>query len=114
MYDRYGLDLNEPIFELNRIALNMEQIEQYSPPPNPAKTTDARFAKYEEEYGDESWELDALPPDVLAQLITDELRGYMDEDAFEAAKGREAQYRSRIRDLLDLHGDVLDEIDEGN
>ena len=28
---------------VNRIALNMDQVEEYNPPPNPAKTTDSRL-----------------------------------------------------------------------
>lgn len=58
-----------PGIKVNRIALNMDQIEQYGPPPNPAKTTDARYSEYRLNYGDESWELDALEPKVLVELI---------------------------------------------
>ena len=61
-----------------RIALNMDQIDQYNPPPNFAKQTDARFQGYFEEYGDESWELDALEPRVLDQLIRDHVDNYRD------------------------------------
>ena len=39
--------------EVKRVALNMDQITQYDPPPNPAKETDSRFAAYKELYGDE-------------------------------------------------------------
>jgi hypothetical protein len=61
-------------WRVKRIALNIDQIEQYSPPPNPAKTTDARFLRYREETGlDESWELDALEPTVLQNLIQSEV-----------------------------------------
>lgn len=107
----FDLPLDEPVFELRRIALNMDQIEQYAPPPNPAKLTDSRATKYIDAHGYESWELDALPPDVLDQLIVDELATLMDPYLFEDAKIREAQYRRRISDLLLRHGDVLDEID---
>lgn len=58
-------------FTLNRIALTMDQIREYDPPPNPAKLTDSRSNKYVNEYGDESWELDALEPTVLTRLIRD-------------------------------------------
>ncbi len=76
-------------WQVKRIALSVEQIEQYDPPPNPAKTTDARFAKYQEQTGlDESWELDALTPDVLADLIQDEVDAVRDDDAWGEAEGR--------------------------
>lgn len=45
--------------EVNRIALNMDQIRRYNPPPNPAKITDSRSTAYIDLHGDESWELDA-------------------------------------------------------
>lgn len=37
----------------------MYYIEEYDPPPNPAKLTDSRVGGYLDAYGDESWELDA-------------------------------------------------------
>lgn len=52
-----------------RLALNVDQVEKYNPPPNPAKTTDSRYAAYILEFGKESWELDALEPTVIAELI---------------------------------------------
>jgi hypothetical protein len=54
---------------LERLALNMDQIEQYHPPPNPAKVTDSRATAYIAEFGDSSWELDALEPRVIVDLI---------------------------------------------
>lgn len=56
-------------FNVHRIALNMDQIYEYAPPPNPAKVSDSRFRKYAEEFGDDSWELDALDPATLDALI---------------------------------------------
>lgn len=71
---------------VKRIALNIDQVEQYQPPPNPAKTSDARFAKYVEDTGlEESWELDALEPTVLQQLVQDEIDAVRDEDAWAEA-----------------------------
>lgn len=57
------------IIHVNRLALNWDQIELYKPPPNPAKQTDSRFDSYVEQYGDESWELDALDPNTLLNII---------------------------------------------
>jgi hypothetical protein len=58
----------EDCFDFTRIALHEEQISKFKLPPNPAKLTDSRAEKYINEYGEESWELDALDPKVLAAL----------------------------------------------
>lgn len=78
-HDPSGIDMSRDIrdrlwtfdseVEVTRIALNMSQVEQYGPPPNPAKITDSRAADYIENYGGESWELDALDPATLDALI---------------------------------------------
>ncbi len=69
-----------PGIDLVRIALNMDQIRARKPPPNPAKTTDSRFADYRRQYGVESWELDALPPSYLVELVEAEVDKYRDAD----------------------------------
>jgi hypothetical protein len=81
---------------INRIALNMDQVEEYQPPPNPAKSTDARFAGYADEFGEESWELDALPPDVLTNLVTDAIIDLRDGDAWAEAEDREAEMLQQL------------------
>lgn len=55
--------------KVDRLALNMNQVNRYNPPPNPAKITDSRAAAYIAEFGNESWELDALEPKVMTNLI---------------------------------------------
>lgn len=96
---RDELGVTAPIYHhpwrVKRIALNYDQVERYSPPPNPARTTDARYARYVEETGlDESWELDALDPPVLINLIQDEIDLIRDEERWDAAV--EKQERDRI------------------
>ena len=60
----FGVDLS-----VNKVALTFEQVRRYNLIPNPAKLTDTRSKAYIQKFGNESWELDALPPDVLHQLI---------------------------------------------
>ncbi len=71
-------------FEVRRIALNMNQVEQYDPPPNPTKLTDSRSASYIDIHGYESWELDALDPPVMRQLIADEVDTLRDDEIWAA------------------------------
>ncbi len=82
-HDPSGIDMTRDIADrlemfhstvsVQRIALTMDQIDEHDPPPNPAKTTDARYESYRGEYGEDSWELDALEPKVLTSLIRGEV-----------------------------------------
>lgn len=74
---------SENYIEVKRIALHPEHVTQYTLPPNPAKISDTRAVEFIERYGVNSWELDALPPTVLKDLITDEINQYLDTDAYE-------------------------------
>ena len=78
---------------VERVALNMDQVEQYSPPPNPAKMTDSRTPDYIDQYGESSWELDALPPDVLGGLITGQVAEHRDQAAWDESTA--AMHRER-------------------
>lgn len=70
-------------WRLKRIALTLDQVRQYNPPPNFAKQTDSRFHRYMAETGlTDSWELDALDPAVLQNLIIDEVEALRDEDTW--------------------------------
>lgn len=82
-----------------RIALNMPQVEQYNPPPNPAKLTDSRATGYIERHGSQSWELDALNPEILDGLINDAVSQYVDTDRWDTAK---ALMQTRRRSLQDV------------
>lgn len=92
-------DGQEP-WQVRRIALTIEQIELYNPPPNPAKTTDARFRKYQEETGlDESWELDALDPFVMETLIQDHIDGFRDDAALAIAERQQEVERQVLLNI---------------
>lgn len=82
---------SEVEIEVRRIALNMDQVEEVKPPENPAKKTDSRFDAYEAEFGDKSWELDALTPEYLEELVERHIKGELDMKAWKArAKDVEA------------------------
>lgn len=114
-HDPSGLDMTRDIRErlqlfmggvvLNRLALNMDQIEEHQPPPNPAKTTDSRYEAYLAEFSEESWELDALEPDLLAGLVRDAVAELRDDDAWETAQEHEEEGRTRLREVADEMGD---------
>ena len=92
--------------DVRRLALNMDQVEQYNPPPNPAKESDSRYKGYLELYGDESWELDALEPAVLAALIRQEVLAIREADAWSAAKMRQAEGRAELKAISENYQEV--------
>ena len=93
--------------EIRRIALNMDQVEQYDPPPNPAKLTDSRANDYIENYGDESWELDALDPATLSALITTEVEEARDGAAWDTAVEEEEKGRGLLSLASRRWGEVI-------
>lgn len=84
-----------------RLALNMPQIEQYQPPPNPAKLSDSRAENYIKQYGYDSWELDALAPDVIHSLIRDVVLQFRDEKRWDAMLKQEVDDKRYIAELID-------------
>lgn len=92
---------------INRIALSMAQIQQFNPPPNPAKTTDARFVEYRKLYGDKSWELDALSPAFLNSLLDTEIQQYIDHSVW---SDRADEIEAHKANLLE----AADEFDKNN
>jgi hypothetical protein len=90
----------------------MDQVEEYDPPPNPAKTTDSRFEGYAAEFGDESWELDALEPATLHGLITEAIDLYLDRPIYDAVVEREAEAKAVLGKLSERWEDVAEMIAE--
>ena len=76
--------------KFKRLALNMDQVDKYGPPPNPTKISDSRSNGYIESYGYECWELDALEPKVITQLIEENVVKYRDEEKYQSIKLQES------------------------
>lgn len=85
----------------------MNQITQYHPPPNPAKMTDSRAEDYVAEFGDESWELDALEPAVIAALIRQAVENVRDEDYWDDMREKEKKHRENIQDVSNRWDDIV-------
>lgn len=91
-----------------RIALNFDQIEFYRPPPNPTKLTDTRSTGYIDEFGYECWELDALEPRVITDLISRKIRTVMDEEIFDSHQKREENERDRLKRFASTYSDFVE------
>jgi len=83
--------------DVEKIALTMAQVKRYRPPPNPAKRTDSRAASYIERFGNSSWEVDALPPNVLTKLVEQSIDKYVNHTLMDAIKAEEDQHRAILR-----------------
>jgi hypothetical protein len=83
--------------EVKRLALNYDQVEQYDPPPSPAKDTDSRSAVYVAQFGDDTWELDALEPRVLVDLIQGTIRSYINFDEWQERELEEADDKELLK-----------------
>ena len=83
--------------EVKRIALNMNQVQQYNPPPNFVKDGDTRTTGYRDRFGtDECWELDALSPRVIADLIRVEIKALIDQEQWDIASDQEGEGRKLL------------------
>jgi len=82
-----------------KIGLTMGQIKRYNPPPNPAKIKDPRAKNYIKEYGNQSWEVDALPPDVMIRLVENEIKYYIDFDKWDETIENENKQKEKLKEL---------------
>jgi hypothetical protein len=98
--DRLALFVGDKV-EVKRIALNWDQIEQYKPPANPAKLSDSRSEAYIARFGASSWELDALDPAKLSQLIQKAVISFRDEKLWKEAVKVEKHHREALQNVAD-------------
>jgi len=107
-HDPSGIDMTRDIEDrlnlfgaiplIKRIALNYDQVEMYNPPPNFAKETDSRWEGYVREYNTySSWELDALDPNVIVELISNEILSVRDDDAWDERMTDETAGKLELR-----------------
>lgn len=116
-HDPSGIDMSRDIQDrlnlfgsdvyVKRVALSMEQIRTYNPPPNPAKITDSRASKYIDKYGNESWELDALEPKVITDLISSEVKSYRDDVIYQAVCDKEKEEKVELQMLVDGYDEAV-------
>lgn len=121
-HDPSGIDMTRDIqdrlelfganTQVRRIALNMDQVDEFNPPPNPAKLTDSRAGGYIAQHGRSSWELDALKPQVIHQLILDEVDRWIEQDVYDGHEAREEEGRELLERVADQWDDVVENLDD--
>jgi hypothetical protein len=111
-HDPSGIDMTRDIrerlamfsdrtIEIHRLALNYDQVEQWSPPENPAKETDSRYQAYADQFGESSWELDAVEPRTLADLVREGIEDLIDKDQWDEVMQEEERMRNELESFAD-------------
>jgi hypothetical protein len=76
-----------------RVALTAEQIDEHNLPTAPPKDTDSRSSTWE---GDGTCQLEALPPDVLADVVDDAVRSWFDLDLYDEQLEMQEEERTQM------------------
>ncbi len=110
-HDPSGIDMSRDIddrlemfmggMKIDRIALNIDQVHKYKPPPNPAKIEDPRASGYIKTHGTKSWELDALNPKILHTLIKKTVLKYRDEELWDKAIAEEQVGVDKLEQIVE-------------
>ena len=87
-------------FEIEKVALTRQDIDDYDLPPDFTKASDTRAAAHIARHGDIAVELDALPVEVLRQRIVESVEANMDLEALARVRRRETADRNKIKRLL--------------
>jgi hypothetical protein len=101
--DKLSFELDEEnideYFQIKALALNMNQIRRYTPPPNPAKITDPRAGWYIRNYGNKSWELDALKPEVLRSIAEQGIIDFIDVERYNKWINLEIEQKKKLQEF---------------
>lgn len=89
------------LFTVKQIGLTMDQIKEYKLPENPTKLTDSRSPNYIKQFGKRCWEVDALEPRVLTQIVEDHIQEHIDLDMYEEMLEKEKVDIQYLKDLVD-------------
>jgi hypothetical protein len=120
-HDPSGIDMTRDIIDrmalflrvdpeeigLERLALNMDQVRKYNPPPNPTKPKDARTPAYRAAHGHSCWELDALDPMDMVEIIRAPILAARDEDLYQEHLAHQEANRERVRLVAELTDAVM-------
>jgi hypothetical protein len=116
-HDPSGIDMTRDIddrlklfagnnHDIKRIALNMNQIDEFNPPPNPTKITDSRAKNYIANFGYDSWELDALEPKIIVDLIRKTIDEIINIDAWKFTEQRISKHKTTLNTIADRYEEI--------
>ena len=73
--------------------------------------TDSRASDYIHEFGNSSWELDALSPDQLNSLINDQIDDIYDSEIWEESLENEKISQDRIKQIANNYNEICAYLD---
>ena len=121
-HDPEGMDITRDIeekmhvfgadCEVRRIALSMDQVNEFNPPPAPVKLSSSRSNGYIEEFGNQVWELDALEPAIMGQLIRDNVEPEIDQDRLTETNERREREKDELKLLSRHYDDAIEALRE--
>lgn len=100
MRDDFGIGNIIPI----KVAITYEQTQQLDlPEALEAKATSRNYAAFVKRYGTAAYELEAIPPEILQELLNDAILRVIDQTLFEAEMAQEredAAYLAAVRQQI--------------
>lgn len=94
LYARGGINFR-------RIALTLDQVDEYKPPANFVKETDSRTKWYVDKFETEDcWELDALSPKVVDALIREHVDPLIDKEAWDKTMELEKAHIATLNEII--------------
>lgn len=87
-------------FSPQRVALTREQVHQYNLPTAPPKPSDSRSARW----SGETTQAEAMPPDLLEEVVRDAVYQHIDQVTLDRTLGRERSQREEILEVLNTTG----------
>jgi len=92
-----GLNLN---LNVQRIALNYDQVEKYNLIPNPTKRADPRSKNYVSQFGNQCWELDAIEPNDLQKIVEETIRSHIDFSIWKETLEQQEKERRELEKMF--------------
>lgn len=87
-----------PSIKCERIALTWDQVDEHNLPTAPPSSKDSRSKNWPY---DDTAQAEALPPDILQEIVRDSIEGHLDMDTYYAEVELERADRIAIQDRID-------------
>jgi len=78
-----------------RVALTVDQVDEFALPTAPAKTSDSRS----HDWTDGTCQLEALPPDTLAEIVREAIEEHLDLERYDREVDAERDDRAELLGL---------------